>query len=333
LPLVVVAQRCVVAMGAACGGCFEGLMPPKTEVVELRKAKAEIKELVDKINCGPILIRLAWHDSGTFDQRIAEWPQKGGANGGIRFAPEMSMGANAGLTKAKGYLEKVNSKYPSISWADLIQLASATAVEAMGGPKIPMKYGRVAIDSPDQCAPPKSRQGFGDNAGLPDAKPPFGCGASDAAGHLRNVFSKKMGFDDKEIVALSGAHTIGRAFKSRSGTCPFGEGPQSASKYTTEGVVARFDGKPGVGMVGGAAWTKNWLTFDNSYYAKHSEAASDEDLLWFPTDEALFTDPGFKVFAEKYAKDQATFFKDYAQAHKKLSELGVKWQPEGPFTI
>eukprot|EP00971_Amphidinium_carterae_P146327 2900398-Amphidinium_carterae.1 len=135
-------------------------MPPKTEVVELRKAKAEIKELVDKINCGPILIRLAWHDSGTFDQRIAEWPQKGGANGGIRFAPEMSMGANAGLTKAKGYLEKVNSKYPSISWADLIQLASATAVEAMGGPKIPMKYGRVAIDSPDQCAPPKSRQGF-----------------------------------------------------------------------------------------------------------------------------------------------------------------------------
>eukprot|EP00971_Amphidinium_carterae_P199582 3961408-Amphidinium_carterae.1 len=86
-------------------------------------------------------------------------------------------------------------------------------------------------------------------------------------------------------------------------------------------------------MVGGAAWTKNWLTFDNSYYAKHSEAASDDHLLWFPTDEALFTDPAFKVFAEKYAKDQATFFKDYAQAHKKLSELGVKWQPEGPFTI
>ena len=27
-----------------------------------------------------------------------------------------------------------------------------------------------------------------------------------------------MGFDDKGIVALSGAHTIGRAFRERSGT-------------------------------------------------------------------------------------------------------------------
>lgn len=320
-------------MGAACGGCFEGFAPPKTEVLELRKAQGEIKELVDKINCGPILIRLAWHDSGTYDQRIQEWPQRGGANGGIRFDPELTMGANAGLVKAKGYLERVSAKYPSISWADLIQLASATAVEAMGGPKIPMKYGRVAITSPSECAPPKSRAGFADNAGLPDAKPPFGCGAGDAGSHLRNVFSKKMGFDDKDIVALSGAHTVGRAFATRSGTCPFGEGPQSASKYTQDNAVARKDGKAGVGMVGGAAWTKNWLTFDNSYFAKHAEAEADDHLLSFPTDNVLFTDPGFKVYAEKYAKDQAAFFKDYALAHKKLSELGVKWQSSGAFSI
>jgi len=33
-----------------------------------------------------------------------------------------------------------------------------------------------------------------------------------------------MGFDDKGIVALSGAHTIGRAFKERSGTVKEGYG-------------------------------------------------------------------------------------------------------------
>jgi catalase (peroxidase I) len=42
---------------------------------------------------------------------------------------------------------------------------------------------------------------------LPGAEPPFE-GAPDAATHLRNVFSR-MGFDDKEIVALSaGLHSL-----------------------------------------------------------------------------------------------------------------------------
>lgn len=57
----------------------------------------ECKELIETRNCHPILVRLAWHDSGTYDQRIKDWPQCGGANGAIRFDPEMNMGANAGL--------------------------------------------------------------------------------------------------------------------------------------------------------------------------------------------------------------------------------------------
>jgi L-ascorbate peroxidase len=35
-------------------------------------------------------------------------------------------------------------------------------------------------------------------------------------GHLRKVFYR-MGLNDEEIVALSGAHTFGRAYKDRSG--------------------------------------------------------------------------------------------------------------------
>ena len=40
--------------------------------------------------------------------------------------------------------------------------------------------------------------------------------AAGAAEHLRWVFYRQ-GFNDQEIVALSGAHTIGRAHKNRSG--------------------------------------------------------------------------------------------------------------------
>ncbi|CAE7410103.1 ODA11 [Symbiodinium natans] len=266
-------------------------------VSQLRACREELKKFINEQNCAPILIRLAWHDSGTYDQRISEFPQRGGANGAIRFEPEMTMGANAGLDKAKRYLDAFAKKYPLISWADLIQLASATAVEVTGGPVIDMVYGRVAVAGPQDCVGATSREGFGGNAGLPDALPPFGCGAATPAEHLRNVFTKKMGFNDQEIVALSGAHTVGRAFKERSGACPFGYGDASASKHTKSTCTVRKDNAAGVGMAGGCPWTKNWLTFDNSYFSRYKDAMADDNLLWFPTDEALHTDPGlFRMF-------------------------------------
>jgi L-ascorbate peroxidase len=44
-------------------------------------------------------------------------------------------------------------------------------------------------------------------------------------------------------------------------------------------------------------------------------------------------DPAFKATCEKYASDEQTFFADYAAAHKKLSELGSKFEPEGGITL
>jgi catalase (peroxidase I) len=36
-------------------------------VEQLQGAKAEIEKLVTTTSCGPILIRLGWHDAGTYD--------------------------------------------------------------------------------------------------------------------------------------------------------------------------------------------------------------------------------------------------------------------------
>jgi L-ascorbate peroxidase len=41
-------------------------------------------------------VRLGWHDAGTYDRNIKEWPQRGGANGSLRFDVELKHGANAG---------------------------------------------------------------------------------------------------------------------------------------------------------------------------------------------------------------------------------------------
>ncbi|KAL3840024.1 hypothetical protein ACJIZ3_024615 [Penstemon smallii] len=267
---------------------------------QLKNAREDIKELLKTTFSHPIMVRLGWHDAGTYNKNIEEWPQRGGANGSLRFEIELKHGANAGLVNALKLLQPIKDKYSTLTYADLFQLASATAIEEAGGPKIPMKYGRVDVSGPDQC-PEEGR--------LPDAGPPS------PASHLRDVFYR-MGLNDKEIVALSGAHTLGRSRPDRSGW------GKPETKYT----------KDGPGAPGGQSWTVQWLNFDNSYF-KDIKERRDEDLLVLPTDAVLFEDPSFKEYAEKYAVDQVAFFKDYAEAHAKLSNLGAKFDPPEGFSL
>lgn len=68
----------------------------------------------------------------------------------------------------------------------------------MQGPNIPWRPGRQDRDV-SLCTP---------DGRLPD-------GAKEQS-HLRAIFGR-MGFDDREIVALSGAHALGRCHTDRSG--------------------------------------------------------------------------------------------------------------------
>jgi hypothetical protein len=146
------------------------------------------------------------------------------------------------------------------------------------------------VDHPDGSRCPA-------NGRLPDA--------SKGADHLREVFGR-MGFNDQEIVALSGAHTLGRCHLVRSG----------------------YDGP----------WTRHPLKFDNQYFKNlltlqwrprqwegplQYEDVETGDLMMLPTDMCLITDPKFKVYVENYAKDEALFFKDFAESFHKLLTLGV----------
>ena len=158
--------------------------------------------------------------------------KSGGSGGGtIRFKEELAHGANAGLDKAVAWLEPVHKKhpqvcmprmsriqtpyrgprttltpiiYPQVSYADLYTLAGAESVEAMGGPEVPWRAGRVDAMTPDAVTP-DGRLPEAD-AGRPEA----------TAASLRQVFGR-MGFDDREIVALSGAHALGRCHAENSG--------------------------------------------------------------------------------------------------------------------
>lgn len=254
----------------------------------------ELTELVSTKNCGPILVRLSWHDAGVYSMGALTG---GCPNAAMRFtdAGEGTFGANAGLPDvALGLLQPITEKYANsgfISNADLWALAANVAIKVMGGPDIPTRFGRV--DATDSSASVESQAGR-----LPDG--------DKGVDHLRDIFCPK-GFDDKDIVALSGAHTVGRCHVDRSG----------------------FDGP----------WTENPLQFDNSYFrdllTKTYEPETTEKgcpqhrnkdvkTMMLISDLALLEDPAFKEHVDRYAADQDAFFADFTSAWTRLQELGCE---------
>ncbi|GER34836.1 ascorbate peroxidase [Striga asiatica] len=232
----------------------------------VEKARQKLRGLIAEKNCAPLMLRLAWHSAGTYDKLS----KTGGPFGTMRLEAELAHGANNGLDIAVRLLQPIKDQFPILSYADFYQLAGVVAVEVTGGPEIPFHPGR----KDELEAPVEGR--------LPDA--------TQGSDHLRDVFIKQMGLTDKDIVALSGGHTLGRAHKERSGF----EGP----------------------------WTENPLIFDNSYFKELLEGDKD-GLLKLPSDKALLSDPCFRPLVEKYAADEDAFFADYAESHLKLSELGA----------
>lgn len=193
-------------------------------------------------------MRLAWHCAGTYDAKTGT----GGSNGAaMRFDPEVSHGANAGLAVARSLLEPIKKKFPWISYADLYTLAGAVAVEELGGPKIDWRPGRS--DFADGSLSAKDSR-------LPDA--------SQGARHLRAVFTTGMGFDDREIVALSGAHALGRCHVDRSGF----EGPWTRAPTTFSSLY--------FSELVNTKWTKR--KWDGPL--QYTNSSSGDDLMMLPTD-------------------------------------------------
>ncbi|KAG8387740.1 hypothetical protein BUALT_Bualt02G0052800 [Buddleja alternifolia] len=157
------------------------------------KCKRKLRGLIAEKNCAPIMLRLAWHSAGTFDQ----CSRTGGPFGTMRFKEELAHAANNGLDIALRLLAPIREQFPTISHADFYQLAGVVAVEVTGGPDVPFHPGR-----PDKEEPPVEGR-------LP--------AATKGPDHLRDVFIKQMGLTDLDIVALSGGHTLGRCHPERSG--------------------------------------------------------------------------------------------------------------------
>jgi cytochrome c peroxidase len=271
---------------------FKALRADIVAAIEAEDSKRE-----DGSSIQGTLVRLAWHACGTYDCQS----KTGGSDGAtMRFAPESEWGANAGLQGARDFLEPLKKKYPGITYADLWTLAGVVAIENMGGPEIAWRCGRS--DSAKPTTVPDGR--------LPNAD----MGSKDAtAKHIREIFHR-MGFTDREIVALLGAHSVGRCHTDASGY--WGPWTYAESTFSNEFFRLLFAEK----------WREKKTHNGKPWKGPKQYESADGKIMMLPADLVMMQDAEFSKAAKEYAANEELFFKEFAAAFGKLMELGVDFK-------
>lgn len=289
--------------------------------VDLKALKADIEKTLttsqdwwpaDWGHYGGLMIRSAWHSSGTY--RI--YDGRGGADGGqLRFEPQNSWPDNANLDKARRLLWPIKQKYGrNVSWGDLIVLAGNVALESMGFETLGFAGGR-ADDWEADLVYWGSETKWLDNAkrykngklekplaavqmGLIYVNPEGPNANHDplsAAADMRDSFGR-MAMNDEEIVALvAGGHTLGKAHGAKPVECVGAEPAAAAIEEQGFG----WKNKCGKGnaedtMTSGleGAWTQTptaWsiLYLDNLIRFEWKQTRSPAGAhQWIPTDES-----------------------------------------------
>lgn len=178
----------------------------------------------------------------------------------------------------------------------------AVAIEHMGGPAIPWRAGRKDVAS------------VGPTTALPDGRLPnadMGC-PSASNGHIRDIFGR-MGFNDREIVALCGAHAIGRCHTNASGF--WGPWTRAETTFSNDYFVQLLQEK----------WTEKKTHEGKPWTGPRQFESKDGAIMMLPADLWLLEDKEFRKYVELYAKDEQAFFNDFSAAFSKLLELGVKF--------
>lgn len=292
------------------GGSLSSLLVGTSSLEETpaQSFRSDILALVkdDPSLAGPLL-RLAFHDATTFEygpNYVGRGTVKsGGPNGSIRYEVERAENRGIGrpLNAVQNILEERNY---SLSLADAIALAGASAVEATGGPHIPIRLGRQDNNEADPeflRIPVKksTRRSFVEKT-LPSA-------ALDSDG-LRLYFAR-LGLSEEEFVALCGSHGMGRHV-SLLGM------PKSCLKNLTRTCLE--DAPVLLPFV-----SESVDKFDNSYFRAllrwNQNQVKIGEVAFIPTDVALAVDSGLRRYVEVFAADQDRYFAVFTRAYQKLT--------------
>ncbi|PNT69749.1 hypothetical protein BRADI_3g60880v3 [Brachypodium distachyon] len=211
-------------------------------------------------------------------------------------APNASLHALYVIDNAK---RAVESLCPAVvSCADIIALAARDAVSLSGGPSwaLPLgrKDGRVSLASDAAASLPAPTARFE---------------------QLKQAFNAR-GLSVKDLVALSGAHTLGSAH------CSSFQDRIASPALRPSFAKALRRACPANNTDAAAGWAfdsstpKAKASFDNGYFRM---LQSGRGLL--TSDEALLTHPKTRAFVALYAASQDEFFRDFVASMLRMSAL------------
>ncbi|XP_072976414.1 peroxidase 64-like [Typha angustifolia] len=213
--------------------------------------------------------------------------------------PNMSLHAFYVIDNAKKAVEEMCPGV--VSCADIVALAARDAVALSGGPtwEVPKgrKDGRISKASDTQLLPP----------------PTFNFS------QLKQSFSQR-GLSTKDLVTLSGAHTIGFAhcssFQNRIHNFDATHDIDPSMNPTFAARLQKVCPKHNKARNAGSTMDSTGTKFDNVYYKMLLEGKS-----LFTSDEALLTHRRTKELASLYANSQEAFNEAFVKSIIKMGSL------------
>jgi L-ascorbate peroxidase len=302
----------------------------------------------DPTLAGPLL-RLAFHDATTFESLSGSISSRGrgrgthsiagtgGPNGSVRY--ELEWPENRGLSKPLAVVDSIFQQQnqqqlqqqqgpPSstrLSVADITALAGAVAVESAGGPWVPIQLGRIdAVQADAQTLRhPITARTNSDRSNVTRTMP---SAAFDSDG-LRLYF-QRLGLTEREWVALSGTHGLGRhvSLLGMSKPCLRNLTRQCLEDAPVLLPFVSTSASSAAAQSSSSSMDTTDASLSNSYYKAllqwYNRDMDHISASFLPTDVAMVVDVGLRKHVHFFAEDRnlPVYFKTLVRAYQKLTE-------------
>lgn len=287
---------------------------PNVEKIVRQAVQKKIQQTFVTI---PATLRLFFHDCFVNGCDASVIIQSRGNNKAEKDHPDNLSLAGDGfdtVIKAKAAVDAVAGCTNNVSCADILAIATRDVVNLSGGPFWAVELGRF--------------DGLTSTASSVNGKLPQ---PTDDLNRLNTLFASN-GLSQAEMVALSGAHTVGFSHCSKFSKRIYRFTPKNPIDPTLNAQYAtqlqnmcpkNVDPRIAVNMD-----VQTPRVFDNAYY---KNLINGKGL--FTSDQVLYTDTRSRSLVTNWAQSSQNFKQAFAQAMIKLGRVGVKNSKNGNIRI